>query len=58
MSSQYGNSNTFSTRWTIRTGAMQAIKTNYKILEVKMEEASHGTDDCSRHASDVAALME
>ena len=23
-----------------------------------MEEASHGTDDCSRRASDVAALME
>ena len=23
-----------------------------------MEEASHGTDDCSRHASGVAALME
>ena len=47
-----------STRWTVRTGAMQAIKTNYKTLEVKMEEASHGTDDCSRHASGVAALME
>ena len=47
-----------STRWTVRTGAMQAITTNYKTLEVTMEEASHGTDDCSRCASGVAALME
>lgn len=46
------------TRWTVRTGAMQAIITNYKTLEVTMEEASHGTDDCSRRASGVAALME
>ena len=47
-----------STRWTVRAGAMQAIKTNYKTLEVTMEEASHGTDDCFRRASGVAALME
>lgn len=46
------------TRWTVRTGAMQAIITNYKTLEMTMEEASHGTDDCSRRASGVAALME
>ena len=37
---------------------MQAMLTNYKTLEVTMEEASHGTDDCSRCASGVAALME
>ena len=42
-----------STRWTVRTDAMQAITTNYKTLEVTMEEASHGTDDCSRRASGV-----
>ena len=46
------------TRWTVRTGAMQAILTNYKTLKVTMEEASHETDDCSRCASGVAALME
>ena len=46
------------TRWTVRAGAMQAIITNYNTLEVTMEEASHGTDDCSRRASGVAALME
>lgn len=34
-------------RCTVRTGAMQAI-TNYKKLEVTMEEVLHGTDDCSR----------
>ena len=43
------------TRWTVRTGA---ILTNYKTVEVTMEEASHGTDDCSRRAGGVAALME
>ena len=37
---------------------MQAILTNYKTLEVIMEEASHGTDDCSRCSSGVATLME
>ena len=47
-----------STRWTVRTGAVQAIIANYKTLEVTMEESSHGTDDCSRHASGVVALME
>ena len=46
------------TRWTVRTGAMQTIITNYRTLEMTMEEASNGTDDCSRRASGVAALME
>ena len=41
-----------------RTGAMQAMLTNYTTLEVTMEEASHRTDDCSRCSSGVAALME
>ena len=46
------------TRWTIRTGAMQVIITKYRTLEMTMEEASHGTDDCPRCASGVSALME
>ena len=37
---------------------MQAIITKFKTLEVTMEKASHETDDCSRYASDVAALIE
>ena len=32
--------------------------TNYKTLEVTMEEASHGIDDFSRRASGVATLMK
>ena len=44
------------TRWAVRTSAMQVIITNYKTMEVTMEEASHGIDDCSSCASSVAAL--
>lgn len=46
------------TRWTVRTAAMQALITNYRTLEYTMQEASVGSDDCSRRASGVAALME
>ena len=48
------------TRWTVRTGAMQAKLhiINYKTLEMTMEEASRGTDDGTRRVSGVAALME
>ena len=46
------------TRWTVRTAAMQALITNCKTLEYTMQEASDGSDDCSRRASGVAALME
>ena len=37
---------------------MHVIITNYKTLKVTMEEASHGTDDCSKYASGTAALIE
>ena len=37
---------------------MQAIVTNYKTLQLTMEQSSHGSDDCSRHASGVLALMD
>ena len=46
------------TRWTIRTGAMEAIVANYEVLQCTMEMSSHGTDDCSRHASGVLAIMD
>ena len=46
------------TRWTLRTGAMQAIVTNYETLQETMEVASHGTDDCSRRTNGVLALMD
>ena len=39
------------TRWTVCTGAMQAIVTNYEALRETMEVASQGTDDCSRQAN-------
>ena len=46
------------TRWTVRTGAMQAIVMNYETLQSTMEVSSHGTDDCSRRASGVLAVMD
>ena len=46
------------TRWTVRTGAMQAIITNYEALRETMVVASHGTDDCSRRANGILALMD
>ena len=39
------------TRWTARTGAMQAIINNYVALRETMEISSHGMDDCSRRAN-------
>ncbi len=41
-----------------RTGAMQSILNNYESLQETMETASHGSDDCSRRASGIFALME
>ena len=46
------------TRWTVRTGAMQAIISNYQALQETMEVSSHGSDDCSRRANGIFALME
>ena len=46
------------TRWTVRTTAMQRILDNYETLCTMMEESSHGSDDCSRRACGVLALME
>ena len=46
------------TRWTVRTGAMQAIITNYEALRETMEVASQGTDDCSRRTNGMLALMD
>ena len=43
------------TRWTVCTGAMQSIIDNYESLQVTMEVASHGSDDCSRRASGILA---
>ena len=37
---------------------MQAIITNYEALCETMEAASHGTDDCSRQANGILALMD
>lgn len=38
------------TRWTVRTGALKTIVTNYATLQ---EVASNGSDDCSRRANGV-----
>ena len=46
------------TRWTMRSGAMQAIISNYEELQDKMKASSHGSDDCSRRANGIMALME
>ena len=46
------------TRWTVRTGAMQAIVTNYETLQSAMEVSSHGTDDCSRRAGGIVAIID
>lgn len=46
------------TRWTVRTGVMQAIITNYEVLWETMEASSHGSDDCSRRANGMLALMD
>ena len=46
------------TSWTVRTGAMQSIIQNYEVLQSTMKAASHGTDDCSRRAGGVTALMD
>ena len=46
------------TRWTVRTGAMQAIISHYQALQETMEMSSHGSDDCSRRANGILALME
>ena len=46
------------TRWTVRTGAMQAIVVNYEVLRETMETSSHGTDDCSRRAGGLLAVMD
>jgi len=45
------------TRWTIRTGAIQAILNNYESLLMTMDATSYGNDDCSRRADDVLAIM-
>ena len=46
------------TRWTARTGAMQAIIDNYVPLRETMEISSHGMDDCSRRANGMLSLMD
>ena len=46
------------TRWTVCAGAMQAIHDNYETVRVTMEASSHGSDDCSRRASGILALMD
>ena len=46
------------TRWTVRAGAMQAIISNYQALRETMEISSHGSDDCSRRANGILALMD
>lgn len=46
------------TRWTVRTGAMSAIVNNYEVLHNTFEEASEGTDECSRRANGAVALMD
>ena len=48
----------FPTRWTVHTRAMQGILDNYLSLKEMMESSWHGTDDCSRGASGMLALME
>ena len=37
---------------------MQAIVTNYETLQSAMEVSSHGTDDCSRRAGGIVAIMD
>lgn len=37
---------------------MQAIVRNYETLRSTMEVSSHGTDDCSRRAGGVLAVMD
>ncbi len=46
------------TRWTARTGAMQAIIDNYVPLRETMEISSQGMDDCSRRANGMLSLMD
>ena len=46
------------TRWTVRTGAMQAIVAHYEALYSTMEAFSHGTDDCCRRAREVLDFMD
>ena len=46
------------TRWTIRTGAMQATVTNYEAFSETMEVASQGTDECARRANSMLFLMD
>ena len=46
------------TRWTARTGAIQAIIKNYVALRETMEISSHGMDDCSRRANGILSLMD
>ena len=46
------------TRWTVRTGAIRAILDNYESLHITLEESSHGSDDCSRRACGLLALMD
>ena len=41
----------------MRTGAMQSITDNYESLQANMEIASHHSDDCSRRASGIRALI-
>ena len=46
------------TRWTVCSGAMQTIISNYEKLQDAMQVSSHGSDDCSRRANGIMALME
>ena len=46
------------TCWTVLTGAMEAIINNYDTLQATVEAASHGTDEYSRQANSVPALMD
>ena len=46
------------TRWTTRTGAMQAKINHYEVLKEKMEISPHGMDDCSRRANGMLLLMD
>jgi hypothetical protein len=46
------------TRWTVRTAAFQAILSNYEALKETFEISSKGSDECSRRANGVLALME
>lgn len=46
------------TRWTVRTSAFQSILINYHVLRETFEQSSHGSDECSRRANGVLALMD